>query len=424
MLFFSAISLTILTFLGFFVEYKNKSPFVIFFLALLLMSVFPTIIVAFGIESLNYKKEVYLEATLFSCLYLLSFIFFRILFVNLLGVKNVWRNFISNKEKILKSDIFLFLFLMLMCLVAFLKGLNINSIQAAFSLNWWDLVHGNSIVLLGTYLSYMSCGLLLLNYLYKGDLIIKRFTYGVVLFFLLFAVFILKTRSYVLMILIPLFVYFFFTKKGVELIKPLIFLVGMLFLFVLARAVRHSFDLNEFLEGDIKESLTGASEDAESTFINAFFYFVSKGNDFVGFEQNLTLKRILFFWFPEVKPIDFSYYMHSAYYGSSPSEGLSMHPTVYGDAYGNAWWFGAFLYSIFLSLYISVLEVFIKLIKYKKMVLSLAIFSIISTSALIFARGAIYNAFMFSFLPVFLFFIFYLVMDIFSKKDKSFKVGG
>jgi len=416
MLIISALFLAFLTISGGMFEFKNKSPFVVFFLALMLMSVIPTFLIAFNIIDPLYKKSVYLEATLFSCLYLLSFIFFRFLFINLFSIKNVWINFIKEDNKIIKSDIILFFILMLVCIFCFFKGLNITSIKAAFSLNWWDLVHGNSVVLLGTYFSYISCGFLLLNYLYKGNVYLKNTAYSLILFFLLFSIFILKTRSYVLMILIPIFVYFLYTKKGMELLKPLIFLFFMSFLFVLARAVRHSFDLNEFLAGDINESLSNASEGAETTFINAFYYFVSKNNDFFGFGQNFTLKRIIFFWFVDMKPTEFSYLMHSAYYGSSPSEGLSMHPTIYGDAYGNAWWFGAFIYSIFLSLYISVLEFLIRIINFKKFIFSLAVFSIISASALIFARGAVYNAFMFSFIPIFFFFVIFMVRNMLKKK--------
>lgn len=416
MLVVSAFLLSCLTIYGGYYEYKNKSPFVVFFLALILMSVLPTIFLVLNISDHIYSNSTYLEATLFSCLYLMSFIFFRFIFVSLFKTTRVWVDFVATEKEISRNDVFLFSILMFFCILFFIKGLNINSIQAAFSLNWWDLVHGNSIVLLGTYFSYISCGFLLLNYLYKGSFVLNKTAYGLILFFLMFSIFILKTRSYVLMILIPLFVYFFYTKRGFELIKPLIFLVLMLFLFVLARAVRHSFDLNEFLSGDIVESLSGASEGAENTFINAFYYFVSKNNQFYGFGENYTIKRIIFFWLVDLKPTEFSYLMHSAYYGSNPSEGLSMHPTVYGDAYGNAWWFGAFIYSFFLSLYITFLEFITKFIKTKKNIFILAVFSIISTSALIFARGAIYNAFMFSFIPIVFFFVIFLLRDFFSKK--------
>jgi len=415
MLIASTLFLIFLTILGCVFEFKNRSPFVVFFLALILMSVIPTLLVAFNIVDPLFKNSVYLEATLFSCLYLTSFLFFRFLFINLFSIKNVWNNFIEEKNGIDNSDVIFFFILMVVCIFCFFKGLNITSIQAAFNLNWWDLVHGNSIVLLGTYFSYISCGFLLLNYLYKGNAYLKNGAYGLILFFLLFSIFILKTRSYVLMILIPIFIYFIYTKKGVELFKPLIFLFFMSFLFVLARAVRHSFDLNEFLAGDINESLSNASEGAETTFINAFYYFVSKNNEFPGFGENFTLKRIIFFWFVDMKPTEFSYLMHSAYYGSSPSEGLSMHPTIYGDAYGNAWWFGAFIYSIFLSLYISILELLIRFVKTKKIIFSLAIFSIIGASALIFARGAVYNAFMFSFIPILFFLIIFVIRDILKK---------
>ena len=164
----------------------------------------------------------------------------------------------------------------------------------------------------------------------------------------------LKTRSYVLKVLDPLAVYLIYSRAGSY--KLVLISVVTVFLFVLARAVRHSTDLNEFLSGDFFESIFTASEGTETTFINAFFYFLYIDGDFPGFGENITLQRIFLFWLPALKEVDFSYIMHSAYYGSSLGDSLYMHPTVFGDAYANSGWPGAFLYAVFLGGYISYLE--------------------------------------------------------------------
>ncbi|WP_349929755.1 O-antigen polymerase [Acinetobacter sp. A1-4-2] len=406
MLLFSSILLCIITLYGIKVEYDRKSPFVIFFFALILMSVLPTLSIALNFSESFFKYETYLEATLFSCLFLLVLIFVRFITVKIFKVEKIWKNIISINidTKIITRELFILFFILSLAFILFLKGLNINSISSLMAVNWWDVVNGGFLIILATYLCYISSSILLSNYLYNENKKIKIAIYIQVLLFLIFSIFVLKTRSYILMFITPLFCYFLYTKKGVEVIKPIIFLFLMFFVFILARAVRHSSDLNDFLESDFLEGFEAASDGAENTLINGFYYFVQNNNNFSGFENNNTIKRIIFFAFPGIKPEEFSYIMHSAYYGSNPSDRLSIHPTVFGDAYGNAWWFGAFIYSSFLGLYIGLLELLNKFFD-KDSIFRICVFSIICTVSLIFARGAIYNGFMYSLIPIIVCFV-------------------
>ena len=419
MLVFSSILVCFITLLGLKFEFDNKSPFVIFFLALILMSVFPTLSNMFYFNSAEFRESTYIEANLFSSLFLGFLIFSRYFMVRLFGVNGIWANFIKNSQdlKIKKNEILILSFLLFLATFFFIKGLNIRNFSSLMSVNWWDVVNGGIWVILATYICYISSSILVANYLYKSNIKIKSIIYLQVLFFLIFCIFVLKTRSYILMLLAPIFCYFMYTKKGVELIKPIFYLFLMLFVFILARAVRHSSDLNEFLESDFLEGFELASKGAENTLINGFYYFVQNNNNFNGFENNNTLKRVLLFAFPGLKPEEFSYIMHSAFYGSSPSERLSIHPTVYGDAYGNAWWFGAFIYSFFIAIYISFLELTAKFIN-KSSLYRLCVFSIICTCSLIFARGAIYNAFMYSFIPLCISFLIFNFSQFFSRESK------
>lgn len=391
---------------GFLFEYKNKSPFFVFYLGLLILVVFPSFMNSFSLGFNDYPEIVYVEANLFSALYLLVLCFFRRILTDVLKVKNIWLDFVYYKKDNDFSDLNrIYLFFLALCFLCFIFGLKLFSFSALMTLNWWDLVRSNSpLVILGTYLSYVSCGILISSY-YSKNSSDKILSYSLTIIFLCFSVLVLKTRSYVLMFLVPMFLYLMYSKKGVELVKPIVLFIVTVFLFIFARAVRHSNDLNDFLSADIGLSILDAGQGAESTFIEAFYYFIYNNNNFEGFGNNYTLTRILFFWFPDFKPIEFSYLMHSAYFGSSPSEGLSMHPTVFGDAYANSWWMGAFTYSFFLAIYISLLELTVRFFDNSRNYFKVIVFSIISIVSLIFARGAVYNAFMYSFLPILMLFI-------------------
>lgn len=418
---FSFIILFIIFLIGSYWEYKNKSPFFIFYAGLFILLIVPAFSNAFFGLDRKYPENVYFEANFFSSLYLSVLIVSRVVFSNIFKNKKIWTNFLLKKNYSYTGLIVLLNVILVFCFLSFIFGLKLFSFSALLSLNWWDLVRSNSaLVIFGTYLSYLSCSGVLAASLSKNKKL-KLFSYSVIFLFIIFSLFILKTRSYVLMFLVPVFLHMIYTKNGLRLLKPVLFLIVMVALFVLARAVRYSNDLNEFLESDIQEGFLAASEGTESVFIDAFYHFIYFNNDFLGFEQNFTLKRIVFFWFKDVKPVEFSYLMHSAYYGSSPSENLSMHPTVFGDAYANAWWFGAFIYAIFLALYISLLELSSKIFSESRNSFKIIIFSLIAITSLMFARGAVYNAFMYSLLPT-IFFILVFLIDGRFFNSRFFKV--
>lgn len=408
MLIISCVILLIVFLIGIYIEYKKRTPFLAFYLGLFIVAIYPSIINSFSIYQNNYPDSIYIEANLFSALYLINLLFFRYLLTNLLKTLNIWKKKAFNTPYSDFTYLTIFFILSLSaCFICFIFGLKLFSFSKMLNLNWWDLVQSNSkLVIIATYLSYISCGILLSS-IYSKNKSIKRLGFVLTVIFLIFSTFVLKTRSYVLMFLMPVILDMLYTKKGVQLIKPVIFIFFVSFLFILARAVRHSYDLNSFLDGNFIESMSSASEGTETTFIDAFYYFIAINNNFDGFEENITLRRILFFWLPYFKPNEFSYIMYAAYFHSYPNLNLSMHPTVFGDAYANAWWSGAFLYSLFLATYISSLEKILLLFGKSQQLAKLIIFSIISITSLIFARGAIYNAFMYSFIPI-MFLLFHI----------------
>jgi len=355
----------------------------------------------------EFPEWVYVDASFFALLYLICFVVTRYIVVSGWGLASIWSGlFEALRDWGAPKNSWIIPACLLASILFFLTGLGIYSVNAAFSINWWDLVHsGSPLVLLATYTAYSASCLLILVHLWRKDF--PRAFYisaGLSVFFLVFSVFVLKTRSYALMLLVPYF-YFVLCGKGKSGFVGLLFLsVGTAFVFVLTRAVRHAEDLNQFLSFGLSYFWGDAASGVETDFVKAFYFFVYKGDAFVGFGENITLQRVLLFWLPSfgdwVKPPDFSYVMHSAYYGSALEDSLSMHPTVFGDAFGNAGYVGALTYSTLLALYFSGVEYLVK--ASRSYLLKLSAFSLMCVCALIFARGAIYNAFMFSLLPLIL----------------------
>lgn len=392
-------------FVGAGLEYRNKSPVLLFYVALLAMFSFPTFSVL--LTGGAFPRWVYEDASFFALIYMMCFALVRCIFMGRWRLRHVWPSLFDSLRVGDVQGGWLIAAFSVASLILFLRGLEINSVAAAFSLNWWDLVNNNGspLVLLATYFSYCASSLLILVSVWRKTSPVKfYFSLGQVLVFLLFSIFVLKTRSYVLMLLVPYF-YFVFCSEGRRgKIWLLSMGLGTVFLFVLTRAVRHAEDLNQFLSYGLGYFWAGAAEGAEIDFVQVFYFFVYKANAFRGFEENITLQRILLFWLPSLgtwtKPPEFSYLMHSAYFGSNIDEKLSMHPTVFGDAFGNAGYLGAVIYSSLLALFFSIVEYFAKITS--SSTVKVSAFSLLCVCSLIFARGAVYNAFMFNFLALIL----------------------
>ena len=384
-------------------EFDLNSPFFLFEIALLFLFIFPS--VQGLMFSGAFPNWVYLEAAFFAFLYSTCFVVLRFIFVGLLKTRGVWGGVVFRSVDGVGHSC-VAPGLLLVSALLFVFGLGITSISAAFELNWWDLVRsGSPLVLAATYFAYASSSMILLLPTLRWSKVLYCCSVVLTVLFLLFSIFILKTRSYVLMFLVPYFLATLYSRGWRNKIGILLLAFAIVFLFVLTRAVRHAEDLSQFLEYGLLYFIFDAAEGSETSFVDAFFFFVERGGSFPDFGENFTLWRILFFWMPSnelfVKPVDFSYVMHSAYFGSSVDEGLSMHPTVFGDAYGNAGFAGAFLYSGFLALYFSLLEGFVKLLGSR--LIEIAAFSVFAVCSLTLARGAVYNGFMFSLLPLLLF---------------------
>lgn len=381
-------------------EWRRGSPILMFYLAVFGIFLLPMFNMINGDR--GYGIDIYFQVLVFAYFYMLIFLLFRVFLVRVLGTYNIWRPLLDDPST-LTAYLPFWSFVALAAVLLFVIGLDLTSFERVVAVSWWDLVRsGSPIVLLATYFVYASGGIALAYFFGVKGVRFRKWRYFILfIFFLLFSVFVLKTRSYLLVMLMPVLAYMLVSSKGIGLVKVILFGVLVAFLFFLARAVRHAGSIGGFVDSVSVEMFLGAMSGSELIFADAFLFFVEHDNSFPGFGENITFARVFLFWLPsfllELKPIEFSYYMHAAYYGSSVTDSLSMHPTVFGDAYGNAGFWGVFIYSAFLSLFFSALEFFVRLDKGS--FLRGCGFSILSVTTLVFARGAIYNGFMYTLLP-------------------------
>lgn len=381
-------------------EYKKSSP-VFFFYCCLLFVFYVPFSISYVFES-KYPEYVYIIASAFSLIYISIFSLSLWFIRNASKTDMVWskvfnikcqseiRSTLSNRVPVILA----------MCSIfGFIISLKLFSFSAFFNLNWWDLVNSNNpLTLFSTYLAYSSAGILPLAIFKFQNGKFDRLASIIVIIWIAFATFVLQTRSFLLIFMFPGIAYLFLHSDQRKKLISWVLIPAAAILYIGARAVRHAGSFEAFLVGDISSLFVGASEGSEQSLFDAFLHFIYIDNHFPGFGENITLQRVVFFAIPPLKPEEFSYIMHSAYFGYVPKEGLSMHPTIFGDAWGNSGYLGALIYSILLSVIVHIIERIVKISNNPVIIQSC--FGILTVTLLIFARGAVYNAFMFTFLPI------------------------
>lgn len=149
------------------------------------------------------------------------------------------------------------------------------------------------------------------------------------------------------------------------------------------------YSFKEFNEAVFDSILNG---DGELGLRNIFYYFINNDNNFEGFNEGATYKRILFMFVPTklsfgMKPKDFAITMSSAYTGDIYNTTYSVHPTFLGDAYANFSWYGIFL-GIIMALVMYILDNYIYKREYIDKILLMCLWG---TCLIIIGRGSVYN---------------------------------
>ena len=183
-------------------DYKVKSPFISFSLATLIVFSIPH----FFLSSFSnqFLDSTYFLVTVQANIFLLVYLFFRLLFFK-----------VSHESKIpdLTSDFLnrqFSLSLLFLCVFIFSSVYNFGfSIQNMMSSSWSDNRNSSNVVtLIGSFFLYSASSFFLLA-LHKKS----KKSYFFILSCLLYIVFILKTRNYLIAILIPVFIHFLLNSK-------------------------------------------------------------------------------------------------------------------------------------------------------------------------------------------------------------------
>ncbi|MBS4223348.1 O-antigen polymerase [Lederbergia citrea] len=143
---------------------------------------------------------------------------------------------------------------------------------------------------------------------------------------------------------------------------------------------------------------------------NAFYHFIDNNNQFPNFNEGHTYRRLLFIAIPTslsfgLKPPDFAISMGSAWINDFSNNNYSMHPTLYGDVFGNFWWLGIFM-GIYWAIFAYVID---KIVDRRNPSIKNVLLVLGGSMYIIIARGSIYNAVFIAFISCLLIFGVYFL---------------
>lgn len=220
---------------------------------------------------------------------------------------------------------------------------------------------------------------------------------------LLFAVRLLVTRNRVdvLPILIFFIVLYLIKIRNIK-IKHIVFgmFLAILVIYIIygIRAFRWMGSLSNALQNFSFEYINRtvlefiSSKDGELGLRQYFYYFISRDNNFEGFNRCYTYIRMLLVYIPSqfsfgIKPQSFDLYMGQAI---GMGVGGSMHPTLFGDCFGNLYWFGIFLGGLWAAIANGIDSL---ISKQKVNFFKIMVFFLASYSFVVIGRGSVYNGF-------------------------------
>jgi hypothetical protein len=349
-----------------------------FFVALLLVFSIPNTIspVFFKI----YDDYVYLIASaisfLFFCFYYcLSFSFTANGVVSKISVKDI-----TVDAKIYYVSLFVFFcsFLMFLALFNFDYNLMVSS-------GWVEFRNNQSILkLLATYLLCPASGLLIASIVLR-----KKIGVLVVLCYLIFSVGVLKTRGYIVLIVLPCFFYYLMFRRWT--CKSIVGLIFVAFLFVsvysLSREIRHLGSIENL------SAITFRIDTQEFELVDNLYYIIYRRDEI--YDSNFNdIKRLLLSPFPSdllpfVKPKENAKVLWDERTGLPDLEG-SLHPNFFGNVAAESFFFGWFIYAFLFGVLFMLIHKFFYFLKASNLI----IFSSVVAVSFYMARGAFFNGMM------------------------------
>lgn len=371
-----------------FLEFKVRSPFIVFPVGLVGVFFFPFLILAARYS--DYTQAIVASwAVAFAIVYFLSRLFLvAAMRISWRGKINRVSIFVSENHGFFCVALFLILF---MALVFSFYQFDFDFYRM-LTTSWGERrqeSNGTIWTLISQYLVYSASLTILV--LYSK---FSRSLFLIFIFSVFYYVLIVKTRSFFVALVLPFFVLYFFS--GEIRLRKFVFsglVLGVfIFIFMLTRSFRHAGGLVNVIQNPsyILTSIFG-SDLGEFGLLDAFFYFVEYDVKNYNFDNNSGLLRMILMFFPDslvegVKPVDVPHSIWDEYTGIR-GVGGSYHATVIADSYVNDKSFGFLIYPVFYALLFTF---------YERMVLSsrllwLPAFSICCVSVLVIVRGAVYN---------------------------------
>lgn len=366
---------------GFF--YKKKSPFLAFYLVLLFVFSIPHFYFSnFGAS--GYLPGVESMATLHAT----AFFFSSIVVVVFLDAR-YFRGFHSLRSPLLVSSSVLrfnykvSLFFLVLGVFLVVAAFDFN-LYALFYSNWEDFRSEESpLKLAGSFFFYAGSAFLLLAFDRKS-------IFGFLIFagLLVFVVFALKSRSYLIALIAPLIIHqiIFLRLSVLRIFGIFLIAASLMAAYSTARSTRHAGTIDDMAVSDIQLDV------GEFELIDSFYFIVDKGGlknttEFGNFVR-LVLLPVPSSILPFDKPRDMAMELWDAKTGSTGISG-SLHPTAIGDGVMNSYYFGAIVYGVFYPVLFFILSRWLV----RAQIFSPILFSVYCVVSFYWARGAFYNGF-------------------------------
>ena len=382
-----------------FKEVERKSPAMFLWATLLVMFGIPHLpMIIVGDETYN-ERTITLASLFVVCFCFLYLVFRRRQSVDFIDLSAV-KGFNINKDDITKSVFENICFALLVLSVTVLLFSNVQAQGGLLNTSW-----GGGREIERSYLSlnglmsrlmHMFAGLSLYFFLTK-----RRMKAFLVLF--LQALVVLITRNRVLIIPIFIFLITLYTIKmgkikAKHIIVGVFTAVAVIYIVYAIRAFRHLGTLSnaisevsfEYINSTVIRFLN--DKNGELALRQWFYYFIENGNHFEGFNQAYSYIRMALVYIPSqwsfgIKPSSFDIYMGQAI---GMEAGGSMHPTLFGDCFGNLNWLGVLLggfWAVFANFFDKMIS------KKKDSFHKILIYFMISYSYVVIGRGSVYNGF-------------------------------
>lgn len=390
LVFFTFISWSLCIYL----DYKGKSPF--FFLwMLLIVFIYLPLLVNYNLNNVSLDSAVVI--LFFAVMSQLTYFFSSIFFGGLLNKGK----FIILKEDFNKFNLgnmpvyTMYFGVLLVFFLLYLNGIGYSELMNATFLTKREIGFYNLLILI------VSAVVLAQSYfIFKTKNIFHIFVY---LFFFLVVVLFYKSRSILILGLLPLLYYLIFVNKNkkyltyVLVVLPLFFISAQFLRALRFQGALNSFDIGRLID-DVKYNLAVIFIEGDFSVINVFFNIIRDCSQ-VNWCGDYTLVKSIVGVVTQLDGVKtLEYYLYDYYV--SPGSNGSLHPTLFGFMYGDFGGLIGFIFFIFLGFLRSYISNYIMGNKYFFIFIGFSMYFV-----LFMARGSVYNSLIFLFFSFFLIFL-------------------